>query len=263
MDGLRVAVTGAASGIGRAAVTLLRARGARVIGLDRTVPQDAGADFISFDQGDYTSVDAAAAAVPERLDALLNIAGIPPGTGASPARLLMTNFYGLRRLTGALTDKLVAGGSVTNMSSNAGHGWAINIERVRTFLAADGNDAVAALAEACAIGDLGLGPDAAYPLSKQLVSAWTVQQAMTFRERGHRINAVASAAVTTPILDDFLGNFGDESARRMQAFGSASPEQVAEALVFLASPAAGWINGAVMPVDGGAAAASLAREYGL
>jgi NAD(P)-dependent dehydrogenase (short-subunit alcohol dehydrogenase family) len=82
---MRVLVTGAAGGIGSAAVAELRARGASVLGLDL----QAGEDILACDVRDQASVDAAVAAAIERLgglDVLVNNAGIgtPQSAGTAP-----------------------------------------------------------------------------------------------------------------------------------------------------------------------------------
>jgi NAD(P)-dependent dehydrogenase (short-subunit alcohol dehydrogenase family) len=82
---MRILLTGAAGGIGAAAAAELRARGARVMGLDL----DAGADVIACDVRDQASVDRAVAEGIERLgglDVLINNAGIgtPQSAGAAP-----------------------------------------------------------------------------------------------------------------------------------------------------------------------------------
>ena len=87
--------------------------------------------------------------------------------------------------------------------------------------------------------------------------------AVACRQRSIRINAVAPAAVATPIMDDFLTSFGDEAAQRMSTFGAATPESIADASVFLLSEQANWINGALLPVDAGAIATGTIKKLNL
>jgi NAD(P)-dependent dehydrogenase (short-subunit alcohol dehydrogenase family) len=123
----RVIVTGAAGGIGSAACTALRARGARVAGLDL----HAGDDVLPCDVRDQESVDAAVAEAIERLgglDVLINNAGIglPQSAGAAPAddalAVLDVNLVGPWRVTAAALPALrESRGRVVNVASGLAH----------------------------------------------------------------------------------------------------------------------------------------------
>jgi NAD(P)-dependent dehydrogenase (short-subunit alcohol dehydrogenase family) len=124
---MRVILTGAAGGIGTATAAELRARGARVIGLD-LVP---GADIIECDVRDQASVDAAVAEAIERLggvDALVNNAGIgsPQSAGTAPDERALAvidiNLVGPWRVTAAALPALRASrGRVINVASGLAH----------------------------------------------------------------------------------------------------------------------------------------------
>ena len=70
-------VKGVASGIGAETSRVLRAKGAKVIGVNRTETDNAD-QFYKADLSDPTSIDGLIAALPEGLDGLANIAGLPP-----------------------------------------------------------------------------------------------------------------------------------------------------------------------------------------
>ena len=102
-----IVVTGAASGIGAAAARLLREDGETVIGIDITEPAAGSVDqFVSMDQSDPASIDAAVAKLPDGLDGLMNIAGVAPSPKSPPAVVLKTNFYGVRAFTRKLLGKI-------------------------------------------------------------------------------------------------------------------------------------------------------------
>jgi NAD(P)-dependent dehydrogenase (short-subunit alcohol dehydrogenase family) len=123
----RVLVTGAAGGIGSAAAAELRARGARVLGLDL----EPGEDILACDVRDHALVDAAVAEAVRRLgglDVLINNAGIgtPQGAGAPPddraLEVIDVNLLGPWRVTAAALPALrAARGRVINVASGLAH----------------------------------------------------------------------------------------------------------------------------------------------
>jgi NAD(P)-dependent dehydrogenase (short-subunit alcohol dehydrogenase family) len=123
----RVVITGAAGGIGTAAARELRARGARVVGLDLRGDDD----VIACDVTDQASVDAAIAEAAERLggiDVLINNAGLGDAHDAglapdeSALRLIDVNLVGPWRVTGAAMPHLLASrGRVVNVASGLVH----------------------------------------------------------------------------------------------------------------------------------------------
>ncbi len=259
----RIIVTGAASGIGAATATLLKRRGAYVIAFDRREPDPLAADdYVQFDQGDFASIDTAVCKAPDKIDGLVNIAGIPPKPDCSPAQLLMVNFYGIRALTEQLVERLTSGGAVLNMSSHAGNAWRENVSLLKQFLPAQAKGDIDALARRHGVVMGGLDAVSAYPLSKQLLNLWTVQSFPAMEKAGVRMNAAASAGVRTDILSDFLTSFGEQSAARIRAIGIASPSNIASAIAFLVSGQSAWIKSAIIPVDGGASAMAAANKFG-
>jgi NAD(P)-dependent dehydrogenase (short-subunit alcohol dehydrogenase family) len=124
----RVIITGAAGGIGSAAAAELRARGARVVGLDLV----ASGDVIACDVRDQASVDAAVAEAIERLggglDVLVNNAGIgdPQSAGEAPDdaahAVIDVNLMGPWRVTSAALPALrESRGRVVNVASGLAH----------------------------------------------------------------------------------------------------------------------------------------------
>lgn len=264
LEGQTVAITGASSGIGAACCALLKNKGATVIGLDINPPTKNDVDqYISYDQGDPGNIDLAVQKLPKGLTALLNVAGVAPSNRFGPADILRINFFGVRYLTELVVPKLVSGSAVVNMSSGTGAGWPANIANIKAFLGTERVDEIQKFVDDHEIVNSGLGNDSAYPFSKQLLSVWTMKASSQWRSQGIRVNAVSPATVDTPIVGDFLAAFGNEAAERMEKFGTATPENVARASVFLLTADAVWINGAILPVDGGAIAAGTLAKFGI
>lgn len=246
LKGKRVVVTGASSGMGRAVAELARAGGAEVIGVDLTEAADHVDRFVRADLSSYAGADALVQALPDGIDALANIAGLPPT--AAPGKVLAVNYKVLVHLTRALVPKLKDGASVVNMASLAGSRWASSLEVIAELEALEGED-FDGFARAHGIVQ---GDGRSYFLSKEALVVWTMKNRWTWRERGIRVNAVSPGPVETPILPDFIATLGDRPSLRpglMDRFGR--PADVAPVVVFLMSDASAWIRGANIPVDGG------------
>jgi len=257
--GKTIVITGISSGIGARVGELAMALGADVIGVDVYAPARPLDGFIKADIGSAQGVAEIVQTLPQRFDALCNVAGVSGVTGA--ARTLAISFYGLRELTETVAPRLREGGAIVNVASIAGYGWRANLERAKAFVSMPGfPDLDPLLAEHKV-------PNAeAYPLSKELLLLWTMQAAhqLLFKERGLRVNAVSPGPVRTPILQEFRQIFGDprvdDDIARVGRAGSAS--DIAPAILFLCSDGARWINGANLPVDGGLEASINATVLG-
>ena len=257
--GKTIVVTGAASGIGARVAELAVALGADVIGVDIKAPARPLGAFLEADIASPDSIAALARSLPERIDALCNVAGVSGLIGAT--RTLAINFYGLRALSETLAPRLREGGAIVNVASIAGYSWRANLERAKAFVGEPGFPDIAGLVASHKV------PDAeAYPLSKELLLLWTMRAAHEplFKDRGIRVNAVSPGPVATPILKEFRQIFGDprvdDDIARVGRAGAA-PE-IAPPVLFLCSDGARWINGANLPVDGGLEASVNASVLG-
>ncbi len=257
--GKTIVITGVSSGIGARAADLAGSLGAEVIGLDRREPRAPLASFIEVDLSSAEAIAEAAGRLPERLDALCNVAGVSGTLGA--AKTLGINFYGLRALTEALAPKLREGGSIVNVASIAGYGWRAHLERAKGLVGIQGFPSAEEVVREFAIKE-----EDGYPVSKEALLLWTLRAAHQdlYRARGIRVNAVSPGPVQTPILKEFRTVFGDarvdSDIGRVGRAGTAP--DIAPAILFLCSDAARWINGVNLPVDGGLEASIHAEVLG-
>jgi NAD(P)-dependent dehydrogenase (short-subunit alcohol dehydrogenase family) len=234
-----VVVTGAASGIGAAVAALAEHEGAKVIGLDR----NATGGQLVVDLEVPASIEAVADALPERIDALLNVAGVP-GT-LPPATVLAVNFLGLRHLTELLRPRMV-GGAVVSVASTAGAQWGAVAVEIDELLASR------SMAEGLEWYAESAPKMPAYNFSKAALIRWTMGVAFSWRSEGPRVCTVSPGAVDTPILGDFRESMGPVLGAITQLLGrDGRPEDIAPAVCFLAGESARWINGVDLVVDGG------------
>ncbi len=259
-DGKHVVVTGCASGIGAQAVHQLGDLGARVTGLDLRAPaeDDSAVDeFIQLDLSDPDSVTAAAAAVAGPVDALFNVAGVSSGIG-DPLLVVRINFLGMRQFTEALSGRVADSGSVTCVSSLAASGYRDN---AATTVGLVGTTSVADGLQWCAQNPDALA-DGGYRLSKEATILYAMHRVVDLGARGIRINCTAPGVTETPILDQLRSAYGSEYLDAFTAplgrFSDAAEQ--AAILVFLGSPAAGYITGQVIWADGGILAQRFSEQ---
>ncbi|NVM79123.1 NAD(P)-dependent dehydrogenase (short-subunit alcohol dehydrogenase family) [Duganella sp. SG902] len=244
-----IVITGACSGIGAETARLARARGATVIGIDRNTPGLTLDGFIQADLGSVEGIDAAVAQLPQRVDALCNVAGVP---GTAPAELVArVNYLGLRHLTERVLERMPAGSSIVNIASILGAEWPQRLAPHKELAAVRGFEAGAGW-----LRDHPVPQETCYQYFKEALLVWTyVQSQPWFLEKSVRMNCVAPGPVFTPILGDFVSMLGQErvqrDAGRMKR--PAYPDEIAPVVAFLCSDAARWISGINIPVDGGLA----------
>ena len=243
-DGLAAVVTGAGSGIGLATARLLAARGGRVAALDLDPSGATGDGLLGLvaDVTDESSVRAAVDSAAEAfggLDILVNNAGIgAAGTIEDNGydewrRVLDVNVLGIVRTTRAALPYLRRSGS-------------------------------AAIVNTCSIAaTAGLPQRALYSASKGAVLSLTLAMAADHVAEGIRVNCVNPATVDTPWVGRLLDAAADPAAERA-ALAARQPtgrlvtaEEVAAAVAYVASPAAGATTGTALAVDGGMAGLRL------
>lgn len=251
-----IVVTGAASGIGAETAAELQRQGATVIGVDRHPVSDVAAS-VTAHLADRGSISGLVSSLPDRIDGLANIAGLPPTS--PPGDVIKVNLRGLQLLTVALIPKLADGASIVNLASSAGNRWAEHLDQIREFedVDWDGIDAFAARHGMAKEGR-------SYFFSKEALVLWTMQNRWTWVDRGIRMNAVSPGPVDTPILGDFVASLGPRAQRSINTTDRVGrTEDVAPVVAFLMSDAAAWFRGANLTPDGGLSAHMALLDHGV
>ncbi len=244
VEGKVAVVTGGGSGIGQAAATLLAANGAKVIVADRNV-EAAQAVAASLDQAIAAGADVSRAddirslfkTVDDRfgrLDILVNNAGYGvAGTvvdldEAEWDRLMSVNVRGMFLCAKHAIPLMIrsGGGSIVNTGSY-------------TAMVA-------------------IPSRAAYVASKGAISSLTRAMALDHASQNIRVNCVAPGTIETPWFDPAFAKsenpdlFRQELSARCPMNRMGRPEEIAEAILWLASDRASFATGSVLTVDGGA-----------
>ncbi len=248
---MRVALTGGSSGIGAEVARKLAELGHKVTAFDITEPQVSVAEWIKTDLGNPVSIRSAVEAASGSFDALINNAGLPPRDGLEE-KIIQVNWFGLRSLMDGMLEKLVPGGAIVNTASRAGAMWRDNLDEVKVLMALEPEKL------SNFIQERGIDATRAYNLSKEAVIVMTMAETENLIARNLRMNSVSPAAVSTGILKDFAAAFGDRMAKNVARAGRPGlPEEIADVIVFLASPDSGWIKGQDITIDGGMSAMAM------
>jgi NAD(P)-dependent dehydrogenase (short-subunit alcohol dehydrogenase family) len=241
-EGKRALVVGGASGMGAAAARIVKDLGAEVIVMDYAEVTDPVDLALRVDLRDKASVDTALAALPGPIDALFSCAGVADGA----TDLMLVNFIAQRHIidTLAASGGFARGAGITMISSVGGLGWEKNLTVLDELLASPDWDAAVAWCDA--------HPDLAhYGTSKQALNVYVRRRCLDLLKMGVRINAIEPGPTDTPLAqanaEVWLGFAQDYRADA--GLEAATPEDQAYPMVFLNSPAAGYISGISMLVD--------------
>jgi 2-hydroxycyclohexanecarboxyl-CoA dehydrogenase len=240
-DGKVVVVTGGASGIGKATVTAFARQGATVICADlnaaagEALKKEAAAanlkvDFVAIDMGNSDSIRNAAAALLQkypRIDVLVNGAGwgdAQPYLQNTPDfinKVIAINLTGPAHLTQALLPPMIAanGGKIINIASDAGR--------------------------------VGSGGETVYAGAKGGLIAFTKSLAREVARYQINVNCVCPGPTDTPMLATRSEKLRDAFLKAIPFRRFAKPEEIADAVVFFASPQSEYVTGQVMSVSGG------------
>jgi NAD(P)-dependent dehydrogenase (short-subunit alcohol dehydrogenase family) len=234
--GKEVLVTGGSGGIGSAVATGLAAEGATVTIADRDergreLAAQLGGRFVAVDLTDPEAAVATVSAAVERLDGLVNVAGIAeskrfPEVGVGDWEVVMrVNAIAPYLLIQALADRISDGGAVVSITS---------------------------LEERLPVGVVG-PMTSIYAASKAALGSLARSLAPVLGERRIRINSVAPGFVDTPLADS-VRELGEGWTSAQTPLGRwAQPSEVADAVLFLLSDESTYVTGTSLRVDGGVA----------
>jgi NAD(P)-dependent dehydrogenase (short-subunit alcohol dehydrogenase family) len=244
--GKRVIVSGCFSGMGEATAKLLLQLGAEVHGLDYKQSTLKLASFTQTDLRDPASIDAAAAKVGGKVDALFNCAGL--AQTFPPLDVMKVNYIGARRLTERVLPLMSAGGAIVTIASTAGLGWSRRVPVLMGLLQLDSYEGAVDWCKS----NLETVREG-YSFSKEVIIVWTMMFAARFIKQGIRMNCTLPGPTQTPMMAQFLSATQPSiiEAATQPINRRSSPEEQAGPLVFLNSDAASYINGVALPVDGG------------
>ncbi|MFT4001452.1 MAG: SDR family oxidoreductase [Rhizobium sp.] len=233
-------VTGAAAGIGAATAALFAREGARVLVADRdgaaaeAVARQIGGIAAAVDVSDETAVKAMAAqaaAAFGRVDILVNNAGygirgsVLTIEAADWDALMAVNVKGVFLCSKHVIPLMAGGGAIVNTASN--------------------------------VANVGLADRAAYVASKGAVAALTRAMALDHAAADIRVNAVAPGTTWSSYFDKILETHPDPDGfvaalnARAPMHRVARPEEIAQAILWLASGESSYATGSILTVDGG------------
>ncbi len=240
LSGSTALVTGSTSGIGRATAVALAARGAHVAVSGRDERRGAEvvgeitsaggrADFLAADlAAEHAAHDLAERAIATlgKVDLLVNNAGVFPF--GPTAQTTEQDFDRVYRVNVAVPYFLVA--ELAPAMAARGSGAIVNVSTM--------------------VAEFGMPGMALYGSSKAALELLTKSWAAEYGPHGVRVNAVSPGPTRTP----GTAGMGDD-LKHLAAGGPlgrpAAPEEIAEAIVYLASDRASFVHGAILPVDGG------------
>jgi NAD(P)-dependent dehydrogenase (short-subunit alcohol dehydrogenase family) len=235
-------ITGAASGIGRATALRFAAEGAKVVVADlaefegSALANEIGGTFVRVNVADEESVKDMYAKVVETyggVDILFNNAGISPADDDS---ILTTELDAWKRVQDV---------NLTSVYLCCKYGIPLLLER--------GGGSIINTASFVAV--LGSATSQiSYTASKGGVLSMSRELGVQFARQGIRVNALCPGPVNTPLLQELFAKDPERAARRLihvPAGRFAEPEEIASAVLFLASDDSSFVNASTFLVDGG------------
>lgn len=251
-----IIITGAAGGMGKPAAIRFARRGQPLILCDISADRlDALAAELGGHQVHTLAGDLAAADFPHKLLALVgeqeiaaivHTAGLSP-TMADPERILEVNYFATERLLHAIAPRMAKGACAVMVSSSSGYMIPAGTmhDAVTAMVHGGGREAVAGYLTS---------PQAAYPISKLGIMKLVARESVRFGQRGARIVSIAPG-----FIDTEMSRAEAEASEMMRQMMTKVPlqrmgtgDEIASVAEFLCTPAASYISGCDIKVDGGA-----------
>jgi NAD(P)-dependent dehydrogenase (short-subunit alcohol dehydrogenase family) len=246
LQGKVAVITGGTDGIGKAIAVTFAKEGAKImmVGRDEKKGQTALEEVRRFGEATYFKGDVSDSSQVRRLvdetirkygkiDVLVNNAAVcPPGSVVTTSEETWDQVIGVNLKGVFLCSKYI----VPHMQKTGG-GAIVNIGSINSLMAMEN--------------------EAAYDASKGGVLMLTRAMALDFAKEGIRVNCICPGAIETPMLKTSLETSLDPKAARESLTAkhplrrTGTPNEVAQAALFLATDASSFVTGAVIPVDGG------------
>jgi len=236
-------VTGAASGIGRAAAILLSRLGARLICCDvneiglREIAADLRGKGHSFKVFDLNNIQAIEPWLSDICVSSGRVHGLVHAAGVScifPVKVL--SFDKIREV----------------LLINAEAALALAKAFVNPKIYAGSNGSIVFVSSVMSL--VGSAATVGYSLSKGAINGMTRSLAIEYAKKQIRVNAVAPGFVITPMFEKAREMWSKEQAAHVEALhplGLGKPEDIANAIAFLLADTGRWITGTIMVIDGG------------
>ena len=240
-----VLITGALAGIGRATALAFARDGARVVVSGRH--DEAGARLVA----ELRALGAEAEFVKTDVRREDDVRHLVDQTVARFGRLdIAVNNAGTEGQPGVVTETSTEK-YATTFDTNV-LGTLLSLKHEMRVMLAQGSGSIVNLSSV--LGRVGMAGAAVYVASKHAVEGLTKSAALEGAAAGVRVNAISPGPVETGMLDRFTG--GSEAAKAgflaaMPARRASTPEEIAEAILFVASEKSSLINGQSIAIDGG------------
>ncbi|MGF6350655.1 glucose 1-dehydrogenase [Variovorax sp. W2I14] len=240
-----VLITGALTGIGRATALAFAHEGSRIVVSGRR--EEAGQALAAELRG--LGVEAEFLRADVRFEA--EIRSVVEQTVERFGRLdVAVNNAGTEGELGAIAEQTAANYEATFTTNVLG--TLLSLKHEMRVMLAQGSGAIVNLSSVA--GQVGMAGASVYVASKHAVEGLTKSAALEGAAAGVRVNAVAPGPVATEMLDRFVGGSQDAKAgflATIPARRAATPEEIAQTIVFLASDKARYLTGQRIAVDGG------------
>jgi 3-oxoacyl-[acyl-carrier protein] reductase len=229
LEGKVCIVTGASRGIGLSIVQSFSREGAKIYALSRTA-SPIESTWIACDVGDEKSVESAIGqilAAEKTIDILVNNAGIT--RDGLLMRMKTEDWESVLKTN--LTSAFFLSRAVVRVMLKQREGCILNISSV--------------------VGIIGNAGQTNYAASKAGIIGFTKSLAREVASRNVRVNAIAPGYIATSMTDKIPEEYRNKLKDTIPLARVGDPAEVAEAALFLCSPMASYITGAVLNVDGG------------